>query len=152
MEYILHTQKEPGCLFCNVQQKKDEEAFILKRGKLSLVMLNLFPYNPGHLMVAPYRHIARFSDLTEGEIREIWRFTALSESVLREIAHPDGFNIGINIGKSAGAGYDGHIHVHIVPRWNGDTNFMPIVGETKVIPEGIEMTYKKLKPLFESIK
>ncbi len=149
MEYILNVDKEVGCLFCNAPKDKDDKRFILKRGKHSFIMLNLFPYNPGHLMVAPYRHVASFGDLTMDEIAEIGRFVQLCEEALKKEANPDGFNIGINIGRVAGAGFDGHIHVHIVPRWNGDTNFMPVLGETKVIPEGIRATYEKLKKYFE---
>jgi len=112
-------------------------------------MLNLFPYNPGHLMIAPKRHVANLEDLSNEELKEIFELTQKSVKVLKEVANPDGFNIGINLGRVAGAGFEGHIHVHVVPRWNGDTNFMPVIGETKVIPEGIEKTFKKLKPYFE---
>ncbi len=149
MEYILNVDKEVGCLFCNAPEDSDEERFILKRGKHSFIMLNLFPYNPGHLMVAPYRHVAHFYDLNQEEITEIGEFVKLCEKALSKEAQPEGFNIGINIGRVAGAGFDGHIHVHIVPRWSGDTNFMPVLGETKVIPEGIKATYEKLKKYFE---
>jgi len=143
MEYILHVDDSVKCIFCEKKQ------YVLKETRYAMVMLNLFPYNPGHLMVAPKRHVANLEDLTDEELKEIMELTQKSVKVLKEIANPDGFNIGINIGRVAGAGFEGHIHIHIVPRWNGDTNFMPIIGETKVIPEGIEKTFKKLKPYFE---
>ena len=143
MEYILHVDDSVKCIFCEKKQ------YVLKETRYAMVMLNLFPYNPGHLMVAPKRHVANLEDLTDEELKEIMELTQKSVKVLKEIANPDGFNIGINIGRVAGAGFEGHIHVHVVPRWNGDTNFMPIIGETKVIPEGIEKTFKKLKPYFE---
>jgi len=143
MEYILHVDDSVKCIFCEKKQ------YVLKETQHAMVMLNLFPYNPGHLMVAPKRHVANLEDLTDEELKEIMELTQKSVKVLKEIANPDGFNIGINIGRVAGAGFEGHIHIHIVPRWNGDTNFMPIIGETKVIPEGIEKTFKKLKPYFE---
>jgi len=143
MEYILHVDDSVKCIFCEKKQ------YVLKETRYAMVMLNLFPYNPGHLMVAPKRHVANLEDLTDEELKEIMALTQKSVKVLKEIANPDGFNIGINIGRVAGAGFEGHIHIHIVPRWNGDTNFMPIIGETKVIPEGIEKTFKKLKPYFE---
>jgi len=143
MEYILHVDDSVKCIFC---EKKE---YVLKETRHAMVMLNLFPYNPGHLMVAPKRHVANLEDLTDEESKEIMELTQKSIKVLKKIANPDGFNVGINIGRVAGAGFEGHIHIHIVPRWNGDTNFMPIIGETKVIPEGIEKTYKKLKPYFE---
>ena len=143
MEYILHVDDSVKCIFCEKKQ------YVLKETRYAMVMLNLFPYNPGHLMVAPKRHVANLEDLTDEELKEIMELTQKSVKVLKEIANPDGFNIGINIGRVAGAGFEGHIHIHVVPRWNGDTNFMPIIGETKVIPEGIEKTFKKLKPYFE---
>lgn len=122
---------------------------MLQETEHALVMLNLFPYNPGHLMIAPKRHVANLEDLSSEELQDILELTQKSVKVLKEVAHPEGFNIGINLGRVAGAGFEGHIHVHVVPRWNGDTNFMPVIGETKVIPEGIEKTFKKLKPYFE---
>lgn len=113
-------------------------------------MLNLFPYNPGHFMVAPKRHIKETAELTQEELIEIFELINQGIEALKKEASPDGFNIGLNIGKVAGAGFEGHLHFHVVPRWNGDTNFMPVIGEVRVVPEGIEKTYEKLKKYFES--
>jgi ATP adenylyltransferase len=151
MEYI-ESAHEPveGCIFCDKPATGDDtRAYILARREHAFVILNAFPYNPGHLMVAPFRHV---SDLTEVEPAEMADATALlqrSITVLREAAAPDGFNIGMNIGRVAGAGIPGHIHWHNVPRWNGDANFMTVLGETRVLPEGLAATYAKLKPLFD---
>lgn len=143
MEYIKVASKSQDCIFCKREQ------FILKETSQAFVMLNLFPYNPGHLMVAPKRHIKDLEDLTDEEIKEIFSLIKDSISALKKEANPDGFNIGVNIGRVAGAGFEGHIHFHIVPRWNGDTNFMPVIGEVRVIPEGIEKTYERLKKYFK---
>ena len=111
--------------------------------------MNIFPYNPGHLMVAPYRHIGDFEKLNKEEIEEIMEFLKKSIEILKKVYSPDGFNIGLNIGKISGAGFDEHIHFHIVPRWAGDTNFMPVIGNTKVISEEIKRTYKKIKKYYD---
>ncbi|MEO0258020.1 MAG: HIT domain-containing protein [candidate division WOR-3 bacterium] len=143
MEYIKHATKSQDCIFCKREQ------FVLKETDLAFVMLNLFPYNPGHLMVAPKRHEKELEKLTNEEILEI--FTLIKESIvaLKKEGAPDGFNIGVNIGRVAGAGFEDHIHFHVVPRWNGDTNFMPVVGEVRVIPEGIQKTYERLIKYFK---
>ncbi len=139
-----------GCIFCEKPaQNKDEENYIFHRGKHCFALLNLFPYNSGHFMVAPYRHVANLEDLTEEETLELWKIVSIGIKILRETMNPHGFNVGINIGRTAGAGYEGHIHVHVVPRWNGDTNFMPVLADTKVIPEHLAVTYKRLKEGFE---
>ena len=145
IEYIKH-EKPDGCIFCKaISENKDSENLILWRGKLAFVIMNKFPYNNGHLMVAPYRHIGRFEELTVEELTEIGVLIQKSIKVLRKVMSPDGFNIGINMGKVAGAGVEDHIHVHIVPRWNGDTNFMPVITDTRVIPQSLQDTYKELK-------
>lgn len=144
MEYILNI-KSKGCIFCKKFKEPDNKAFIIKRGKTCFSMLNIYPYNSGHLMVAPRRHIARLDLLRKRELNEIIELVAESQKLLRRKLHPHGFNIGINIGRTAGAGIVGHLHFHIVPRWNGDTNFMPVIGETKVIPQLLEETYRILK-------
>jgi ATP adenylyltransferase len=123
----------------------DVEQLIVKRGRLAFVLMNRYPYTTGHLMVAPYRHVATMNDLEEAEACEVMSLLAWCESILAKAIKPDGFNVGINIGKCAGAGVPGHIHVHIVPRWEGDTNFMPVVSETKVLPEVLTDTYRKIK-------
>ncbi|HOK23617.1 MAG TPA: HIT domain-containing protein [Candidatus Hydrothermia bacterium] len=142
MEYIEVANKNTGCIFCERKQ------YVLKEGKYVFAMLNLFPYNPGHIMVAPKRHIKEPEELNREEVKELFEFINLSVKALKEEANPDGFNIGLNIGKVAGAGFEGHLHLHIVPRWNGDTNFMPVIGDVRVVPEGIDKTFEKLKKYF----
>ncbi len=150
IKYVEGFKKGYECIFClKPSIKKDKESFILKRGKYSFVIMNIFPYNPGHLMVAPYRHIGDFEKLNKEEIEEIMEFLKKSIEILKKVYSPDGFNIGLNIGKISGAGFDEHIHFHIVPRWAGDTNFMPVIGNTKVISEEIKRTYKKLKKYYD---
>ncbi len=145
MEYILQAEKS-GCFLCQKpKQDNDEANFILYRGESNFIILNSFPYNPGHLMVAPYRHTGHLDDLTEAESKEHFTMIKLSVRLLTEVAKPTGFNIGMNLGKVAGAGLDDHLHTHIVPRWQGDTNFMPVVSNTKVLPEALMATYSKLK-------
>jgi ATP adenylyltransferase len=146
-KFILHVDKGE-CIFCTKPKEEDEKAYILYRGKHNFVILNIFPYNSGHLMIAPYSHKASPELLDEEEYTEMFKLLQVSIRVIREAYKPDGFNIGFNIGRVAGAGYDGHIHLHVVPRWNGDTNFMPIIGDVKVVSEGIDETYKRLKPIF----
>lgn len=153
MVYIKQIGKEEGCIFCKKpKEKKDEKNFILFRGKTCYILMNLFPYNTGHLMIAPYRHIGDFGDLSKEEGQELFKLVQESLNILRKVLKPEGFNVGMNIGRVAGAGYEDHIHVHIVPRWNGDTNFMPVIADTKVIPEFLKETYKQLKPAFEELK
>jgi ATP adenylyltransferase len=138
-----------SCIFCDKPaENKDAENFILYRGELNFVIMNRFPYNSGHLMVAPYRHVAALDELNGEELNEHYKLVARCSSVLKKIMKPDGFNIGMNIGRVAGAGIDKHIHSHIVSRWNGDTNFMPVIAGTKVVNESLEDTYCKLKGEF----
>jgi ATP adenylyltransferase len=137
---------ESGCVLCQKpKENKDEANFILHRGQYNFIILNAFPYNPGHLMVAPYRHIANLEDLTDEETKELFDVIKKGLGLLREVMRPAGFNIGLNVGKVAGAGIAGHVHAHIVPRWQGDTNFMTVLSDTKVISEAVSGTYKKLK-------
>lgn len=134
------------CIFCKAYQaNNDDEHLIVTRGKCCYVILNLFPYNSGHLMIVPYRHIPTLIDLTEDETLEVMSFLKKMSIALQKIMKPDGFNIGSNIGRPAGAGIDEHVHFHIVPRWNGDTNFMPILAETKLISEDLKETLKKIR-------
>lgn len=151
MKYIDKSNKEKiDCIFCEfIKEREDEKRLILYRGKKAFVMFNAFPYNPGHLMVAPYRHTGNYDELNQEEILEINLLVQKCLKVLKKTMDPHGFNIGINMGKVAGAGFEGHVHVHVVPRWEGDTNFMPVVGETKVIPEALDVTYRKLKEAWE---
>ncbi|WP_026316837.1 HIT family protein [Actinokineospora enzanensis] len=140
MAYIRGENKpegtEPeGCPFCSLTALTDEDALIVARGDSVYAVLNLYPYNPGHLMVVPYRHVADYTDLTQAETDELARFTQQAMRVARKVAAPHGFNIGMNQGVVAGAGIAAHLHQHLVPRWGGDANFMPVIGHTKVLPQ-----------------
>jgi ATP adenylyltransferase len=141
-----------GCVFCEkLQSDKDEDNLVLLRGDKTIVLMNLYPYNNGHLLIMPNRHVGDIEDLTGEEMAELFHMTQKMVKVLRAF-NPDGFNIGANIGKAAGAGVPGHFHIHIVPRWAGDTNFMPVIGDVRVISESLEVTYKKLKVSLENLK
>lgn len=145
IQYVTRP-KESGCILCQKsKENKDETNFILHRSQNNFIILNAFPYNPGHLMIAPYRHVANLQDLTDDELTEHFNLVKKSLALLKEILNPDGFNIGLNIGKVAGAGIEEHLHTHIVPRWQGDVNFMPVLSNTRVISEELAATYKKLK-------
>lgn len=152
MPYLQGEEPLPeDCLFCLKQQKQDKDAHILHRGERSYVTLNRFPYNNGHLMVVPYAHVAKLEELDAKSASELMALTQISLRVLQEAYGPEGFNIGANIGEAAGAGIADHIHLHIVPRWAGDTNYMTTVGEYRIIPEWMEQTYERLRPLFERV-
>jgi ATP adenylyltransferase len=145
----IQAKKTGGCILCDKpKEDRDESNFILYRGKYNFIIMNSFPYNPGHLMVAPYRHVATPEDLSPEELHEHTDLVCRCLGVLRQAYEPAGFNTGMNLGKVAGAGIEGHIHSHIVPRWQGDTNFMPVIGEARVIPQALADTYQKLKGLF----
>jgi len=149
IEYIQRATKN-GCILCQKPREHNDEAnFILYRGQHNFIILNAFPYNPGHLMVTPYRHIANLQDLSDAEAKELFDIIKKSLELLKEVMKPTGFNIGLNMGKVAGAGIADHLHTHIVPRWQGDTNFMPVLSDTKVIPEALSGTYKKLRAELE---
>lgn len=146
MAYIQVSKDPKGCIFCDFpKEDDDEERLILHRGKLCFVIFNAYPYNPGHLMVAPYRHTAEYERLSDEEMLEMNRLGGRCISVLKKVMDPHGFNMGINLGKVAGAGFDGHLHLHIVPRWNGDTNFMPVLADVRVVAEDLSVTYRKMK-------
>lgn len=144
MEYIMNINKK-GCVFCEKLKQSDKRAFVVKRYKKCFSMLNIYPYNNGHLMVAPNRHVSRLDLLTDDELLELIKLVTESQKLLQNKFKPHGFNIGLNVGKIAGAGIAGHLHFHIVPRWIGDTNFMPVLGATKVIPQLLKQTYKLLR-------
>lgn len=149
MEYIV-SRKGNGCVFCDKTSDNDDESnYIVHRGEKCYVMLNLYPYNNGHLLVSPYRHVPSTEQLEEDELIEVMFLVNRSLRALRQAMYPDGFNMGINIGKAAGAGIEGHVHIHVVPRWQGDTNFMPICSQARVIPELLDETYQKLKAAWE---
>ncbi len=148
IQYIRQ-EKPEGCILCEKpKQNKDALNYILYRGGKNFIILNTYPYNPGHLMVSPYRHVASLEELTEEERGEHFEIVSRSIKVLRQVFNPGGFNIGINTGKAAGAGIDDHFHTHVVPRWQGDTNFMAVLSDVRVVPEALAETYQKLKGKF----
>ena len=141
----VKSMKDDGCIFCiKPKEGKDKENYIIERGSKVFSILNIFPYNNGHVMVAPYRHIGELEKLDEAELTELMQHTNRIIKKLKIILRPDAFNVGINLGKAAGAGYAEHLHIHIVPRWEGDTNFMPVTGNTKVIPESLDELHQRL--------
>ncbi|MCI0496486.1 HIT domain-containing protein [candidate division KSB1 bacterium] len=151
IEYIKQA-KEPGCIFCTKPaQRQDKENFILYRGKTSFVIMNFYPYNNGHLMVVPFRHTSDITELNRDERLEMMDLLSACKEILKAAVSPHGFNIGMNLGEVAGAGVKDHLHFHIVPRWNGDTNYMPICGHTKVVSEGLMETWESLKKSFDKL-
>ena len=149
-QYVTQAIPEQGCIFCRkMQENQDEGNWILHRGLHNFVLLNLFPYTSGHLMIAPYAHIARLSDADDATWMEMMALTRKAEQALQKAYQPEGINLGMNLGKSAGAGIADHIHMHVLPRWHADSNFLTTIGETRVLPEALSETYRKLKPLFE---
>jgi ATP adenylyltransferase len=149
MKYITNASKEDGCVFCNALEKVDSpDNLIVMRGERAFVILNKFPYTSGHVMVAPLVHKASLEDLDPTIRAEMMELTTRCMTVLRKVYKPQAFNLGANIGEAAGAGVPGHVHIHIVPRWNGDTNFMSAVGAVRVLPEDLENTYQRVKEAF----
>lgn len=145
MTYVESAYPDADCIFCaKPAANNDREEMVLERGTSCFTMLNAFPYNCGHLMVAPYRHVDSLSALRPDEREELIRLLGRAEAVLRSAYHPDGFNVGVNLGEAAGAGIPRHLHAHLVPRWIGDTNFMSTIGETRVMPESLARTYERL--------
>ena len=152
MEYILG-EKEKECIFCTkAKEESDQENLILHRGEYCYVIMNKYPYNNGHLMVVPYRHFSEFELLNDSESLEMMRLVSKCMAILRETFSAEGFNIGMNDGKVAGAGIEEHLHFHIVPRWGGDTNFMPVVSKTKVISEDLEDTWERFRKPFAELE
>ncbi len=150
-QYVANIHNAEGCVFCiEASTAKDAERLILFRGQDHFIILNLFPYTCGHLLIAPYKHLSALSELSAEQNLELMDLTQRGVAALRKIYRPDGFNLGMNLGKCAGAGIDQHLHLHIVPRWCGDANFMTVSGETRVLPEALQTTYLKLKPYFET--
>jgi len=151
MEYIENDKEENGCVFCNVQALTDgTENLIAHRGEHSYVILNRFPYTSGHLMVLPFGHVSNLEELDSATRAEMMELASRCTTILKDIYRPQGFNVGVNIGEAAGAGVLGHVHIHIVPRWMGDTNFMSAIGETRVLPESLEDTYTRVQAAFQS--
>ena len=151
LEYVARGAVETGCIFCEALSSPETSSLVVFRGSTCYVVLNLYPYNNGHLMVVPYRHLATFGALSLEEVTEVGVFIQRAEAALFEAYQPHGFNVGVNLGKPAGAGVLDHLHVHIVPRWNGDTNFMTVVGEMRVLPENLRASVERLKPIFERL-
>lgn len=141
---------QDSCVFCSLQDDAADDAsrFILHRARSNFVVLNIFPYISGHLLVVPYSHISELDELPKEVTDEMMDLTKRCQTILRDVYHPHGFNVGINLGRAAGAGIAGHVHLHIMPRWTGDSNFMTTVGDTRVIPEDLSSTYEKLKGRF----
>ena len=140
LEYVEHADERPGCIFC-----EPEPELVLKRGSRAFLLLNRFPYSSGHLMAAPVRHVGSYGELTDAEALELHRLAAAAVAALEAEYRPDGHNLGWNLGRSAGAGVVDHVHLHVVPRWTGDTNFMPVLADTKVIPEALAASAERLR-------
>jgi ATP adenylyltransferase len=152
--YVEKIDQTSGCFLCDAVSQPEEKLrdnLVLYRGKKAFVIFNKYPYNAGHLMVAPTEHIGNFCLLDQETVLEIHRLTVVSIKALEEVIKPHGFNLGYNLGRSAGAGLESHIHLHIVPRWNGDTNFMPTIAQTKVISQDLWELYDRIKPSFERL-
>lgn len=152
MEYI-RGEKEDSCIFCTKNQSdNDRDNLVLSRGEYSFVLMNLYPYNNAHLLISPYQHIATVNRLSSQVLVEMMKFTQSTMQIIENQMNAEGFNFGANIGAVSGAGIEDHLHFHVVPRWSGDTNFMPVVGHTKVMVQGLLETYDMLKPHFDKIK
>ena len=150
LEYVSKADEEEGCVFCRALEGDDEERLVVRRGKRAFVLLNKFPYSSGHLMVAPMRHVGEFGALEPDEVAEIHELAARGIDALKDMYGPDGFNLGWNLGRVAGAGVVDHVHLHVVPRWSGDTNFMPVLADVKVIPEHLAESRKRLAEAWPS--
>ena len=149
MEYILAPSADE-CVFCRAGE--DAEAhMVLFRGERALIMLNAYPYNSGHLLVAPYAHVGNINDLTSEDLCAMTELARVSMLAMERCIHPQGFNVGMNVGRAAGAGIEQHVHLHIVPRWEGDTNFMSVVADTRVVPEALEACHERLAPVIEEV-
>jgi len=152
MPYIRGDKQSGHCVFCQKLTDgpdQDEENYVLLRAQHTFAVMNIYPYNNGHLLILPYEHVSRLEDLLPEAQAEMMHMVSYFSRLIREAMKPDGFNVGINVGKAAGAGIDDHIHIHVVPRWLGDTNFMPVIAEMRVIPEWLDDTYAKLKALIQ---
>ena len=151
-EYVTSTNEKAGCIFClGDERSQQEKKLILYFGDLSVVLMNRFPYNNGHLLVAPLRHVPSLNALSSEEKLDLIALVEKSIGILEKVMSPGGFNVGLNLGKIAGAGVEDHIHFHVVPRWSGDTNYMTVFGEVRVIPEHLRATYQKLLPFFNEL-
>jgi ATP adenylyltransferase len=151
LEYVTGKSSSPGCVFCEALAGNSQADLIVFQGDTCFVILNLYPYNNGHLMVVPNRHIAKLAEATTPELNELIELTRRAEISLMQAYSPHGLNVGINLGKPAGAGVLDHVHLHVVPRWNGDTNFMTVVGTTRVLPEELPESAARLRPIFAAL-
>ena len=151
LPYVTGATGPQGCIFCSAVSDSEKAPLVVFRGSASFVILNRFPYNNGHVMIAPHRHVATMAALRRDELTELMVLTQHAEIALGDAYHPDGMNVGINLGRTAGAGIVDHVHLHVVPRWSGDTNFMTVVGEVRVLPETLEATAARLRPIFERL-
>jgi ATP adenylyltransferase len=150
--YVSGTEKTTGCVFCEAPKEKDDaKSWVVHRGQQCFVILNAYPYTPGHVMVVPYQHLDELQKLPVEAASEMIRLSQKMETVLRKLYRPDGINLGMNIGKAAGAGIAGHIHMHVLPRWVADANFVSVVGETRVLPEALEVTWEKVAKAFKEL-
>jgi ATP adenylyltransferase len=150
LEYIAQADEHPGCVFCDAAAGDDEERLVVHRRAHAFVLLNKFPYSSGHLLIASYRHVGEFAGLTEEEALEVHRLAQQGLAALAEVYAPEGYNLGWNLGRVAGAGVVDHVHLHVVPRWAGDTNFMPVLADVKVLPEHLAETRAKLAAAWSS--
>ena len=149
-KYIANADREKGCVLCRIaQEDNDAENYVVHRASLNFIILNLFPYTSGHLMIVPYEHQASLAPIDKATTTEMIELAKSAQRALESEYHPDGFNIGMNLGRSAGAGIADHLHLHVVPRWSGDANFVSVVGETRVLPENLSTTHQKLKKHFQ---
>jgi ATP adenylyltransferase len=151
LAYVTGTSDAQGCVFCEALASESAAPLVVFRGDTCYVILNLYPYNNGHLMVVPNRHVASLAECSVTELGEMMELTRRAEIALAEAYRPQGLNVGINLGRSAGAGVVDHVHIHAVPRWTGDTNFMSVIGQVRVLPEELEETARRLRPIFERL-
>jgi ATP adenylyltransferase len=143
--YVSGVGQATGCVFCDAPKESDQKAFIVHRGRQCYIILNTYPYTSGHVMIVPYEHLDELQKLPVEAATEMMALSQRMESVLRSLYHPEGINLGMNLGKAAGAGVAGHIHMHILPRWVADANFVSVIGETRVLPEALEMTWERIR-------
>lgn len=152
MSYILGDEKPEGCIFCQACDGRGYDGLVLGVGETCLAMMNKYPYNNGHVLIAPKRHVADLGGLDAREQADLLHNVTIATAALRQLMNPDGFNVGLNLGRAAGAGIEEHLHFHVVPRWNGDTNFMTVLGEVRSVPEHIRASHEKLQPFFARMR
>ena len=149
--YVSEAEKSGGCIFCELPKLDDNKALIVHRGRYCFIILNSFPYSPGHVMIVPFVHLDQMQRLAKETAHEMMDLSQKMEGVLRNLYNPDGINLGMNIGKAAGAGVAGHVHMHVLPRWVADANFISVVGETRVLPENLETTHQRIRAALRNL-